>query len=231
MNLSRLGWAGEASYRGGGRHNRSRTSSATSSEADDSDEYNSSRLALDQSSADFFVTGDDDAKDFDYQLAETTGDVVGGGSNKRKASKATEEDEEVVADGVPPDQRDEASALPAARLMAFTPDSRALVTIESSTHQVTCRSLATGEEVWRFTPGTCKSSFVVLNIPRLFRLPRFLSTSVDRSCIMSIANFKKQRPHTKLIINCVSRVMPAQSMWTTISTSVCGREHKEPLGV
>ncbi|VDD81592.1 unnamed protein product [Mesocestoides corti] len=129
--LSRLAWV-----KAGRRGIQSRTSS-TSSDADntDSEDGHSLFLSLDQSSADLFVTNE--VNSFDEQLLP----------RKRKAATAIGDHQTTD------DQAVESSNIPSSCLMAFTPNSSCLVSVDEATMQITCRRLDSGVEMWRFTPG------------------------------------------------------------------------------
>ncbi|VDL90587.1 unnamed protein product [Schistocephalus solidus] len=110
------------------------TSSGGTSELDsDSDE---GRLFLDQSSADLFTAASNGLPD--SELANTVAVT-----DKKRPSSAM----------LSADQTDGSSALPSARLLAFTPDSTGLISLATATQQVTYLDLRTGCERWRFTPG------------------------------------------------------------------------------
>ncbi|BHF71498.1 U3 small nucleolar RNA-associated protein 4 [Sparganum proliferum] len=154
VTISRLGWAHLGSERKRRRRSISRASSeersvgaaastpttantgsgGTSELDSDSDE---GRLFLDQSSADLFTAASNGLPDTELaNVAPTAAD-------KKRPSSAM----------VPADQTDDSSALPAARLLAFTPDSNGLVSVDTATQQVTYLDLQTGCERWHFTPG------------------------------------------------------------------------------
>nr|CDS27450.1 Cirhin [Hymenolepis microstoma] len=146
VTLSRLGWMSSSQER---RIRNISSSASSDNEAaaveETVDEMSTSRFFLDQSSADLFVTsskGDKSLrslsgpdKDFDSHLA-----VVAPQTRKRK-----------VDGGQSEDQSDEASALPPASLMSFTPSSRCLVTVDSISQNVVCRRLDTGVECWNLS--------------------------------------------------------------------------------
>ncbi|KAM3186873.1 hypothetical protein ACTXT7_003464 [Hymenolepis weldensis] len=146
--LSRFGWINNTQE----RRIRSISSSVSSdNEAaggeEAADEMSTSRFFLDQSSADLFVTstkGESSLgalssldKDFDSHLAGAAPST-----RKRKASAM------MVDGGKSEDQSDEASALPPASLIAFTPSSESLVAVDPVNQSVVCRRLDTGVECW-----------------------------------------------------------------------------------
>ncbi|VDO06449.1 unnamed protein product [Rodentolepis nana] len=160
VTLSRLGWTSNTQE----RRVRSISSSASSDNevaaVDEAvDEMSTSRFFLDQSSADLFVTSSKGEKslqslsgldkDFDSHLA-----VAAPQTRKRKMST-----------GLSEDQSDEASALPPASLMAFTPSSRCLVTVDSVSQSVNCRRLDTGVECWNLSRHSAVSTTTTDSTP------------------------------------------------------------------
>ncbi|KAM7535193.1 hypothetical protein Aperf_G00000096383 [Anoplocephala perfoliata] len=163
ITLSRLGWPNSATE----RRARSASSSASSDNDNAEEEEGSSRfLFLDQSSADLFVTNGVENtaggvsgldKNFDSHLARAV-------PRKRKAS---------AADDQQGDQSEEASALPPAALMAFTPSSVSLVTVDQSTQNIVCRQLDTGVETWTLSSPSFSDDNALSGPIHLLKMVKF----------------------------------------------------------
>ncbi len=95
-------------------------------------------MRLDQSSTDLFVTGPEGGK-------AVAAVKVSGSRRRRRLTENGDKD----------DQTNEASELPSARLLEFTPDSRCVIAVEptdNAGYSVAMRQLSSGDEVWRFSP-------------------------------------------------------------------------------